>query len=50
MKIAIAVEVDEVRIASLIPLVRMALYREAERRGLSVFDLLATLVARGVRR
>lgn len=47
MKIAIAVEFDETRIASLIPLVRLALFREAQRRGVSVFELLARLVGGG---
>lgn len=33
------------RIAAVIPVVRMALWREAERRGVSVFELLADILA-----
>lgn len=36
-------EGDDVRITELHPVVRLALWREAERRGVSVFELLEVL-------
>lgn len=46
----IAVQLEDtdgqtMRIAAVIPVVRMALWKEAERRGVSVFELLADILA-----